>query len=620
MSGAFGIVDGQRRPETTTLLQAMAEWLRLRPWYSVQYHADAEVGAGLGQVNIGLFSCEQQPVYSPDGNLWGCFFGELYNSQELHRQVNETPGGGESLAHLMLSLYQLHGADFVRELDGQFVLAIWDGERGRLILANDRFGLYPLYYTHYDRKLLFAPEVKGILADPSFERSLNLTALAEFMRFQRLLGAKTFFEELNLLPYGSCLLFEPGTDTLSVEHYWDFDQTPAWPAGAGFDEAVMETGRLLRRAVNLRADGDLRIGVYLSGGLDSRTVLGFVNRKHFPVTTITYGVPGCRDAIYAKQIARRLRSDHHFFPKTDGRWLVNMVDFHLEVTEGFTTFVHSHAGPTLEPVRDLIDVNLTGFNGDQLLGARAMQYSQDAANAPDDVAFAGHMYFYYNQRFCWPGITEAEEKFLYTPDFYPLMRDRAFESLAYELSKLNHFDQTRRLDYFNAIHQGSRLSHLNLIYQRAFFEARYPFVDNQLMDFVHSMPVEFRLNDRLYLAVLNREIPQVTWIPRDTDEKLLTDKRLIREAHGLWQRVRRRALGRVTRMIHGDPENWLRYDARQWAEGILFDRRTLERGIFNPAFLRSIFDRHMSGREIHTIGKLAPIITLEMMLRRFYDN
>ncbi len=620
MSGVFGIVDRERRPEVATLLQAMAERLKLRPWYAVQCHADPAAGVGLGQVNIGLFSHERQPARHLEGSLWGCFFGDLYNADVLRRQVGEAAGVGESLADLILSLYRLQGMDFVRGLDGQFVLAIWDGERGCLTLANDRFGLYPLYYAHYDGKLLFAPEVKGILADSSFEKQLNLTALAEFMRFQRLLGDKTFFEGITLLPYGSLLQFEPGTDILHVEHYWDFDQTPAWPAGADFDEAVAETGRLLRRAVNVRADGGLRVGVYLSGGLDSRTVLGFIDRRHFPVTTITYGVPGCRDAIYAERIARRVGSDHHFFPQPDGRWLVDLVDFHLEVTEGFTTFVHSHAAPTLEPARGLMDVNLTGFNGDQLLGARGVQYAHNAVNAPDDVAFVGQMFYCLNQRFCWPGITEAEEKLLYTPEMYPVMRDRAFESLVRELSKFSRFDRVRQADYFLAIHQGSRLSHLNLVYQRAFLEVRYPFVDYQLMDFVHSVPVEYRLNDRLYLAVLNREIPKVTWVPRDTDERLLTDRRLIREAHGLWQKVRRRTFGRASRKIHEDPENWLRYDAREWAERILFDRRTLERGIFNPAFLRSIFERHMSGREIHTIGKIAPIITFEMMLRRFYDN
>jgi asparagine synthase (glutamine-hydrolysing) len=177
----------------------------------------------------------------------------------------------------------------------------------------------------------------------------------------------------------------------------------------------------------------------------------------------------------------------------------------------------------------------------------------------------------------------------------------------------------QRLGFFNAIYQGARLSNMNLVYQRAFFEVRYPFCDYALSDYVNSMPDDFRLNDRLYLSVINREIPEVTWVPRDTDELLLTDHRLVRGAHGLWQKVRRRVLGRRLRKTHEDPEGWLRRDLRDWAEELLFNQRTLDRGFFNPAFLRSIFERHMSGREVHTIGKIAPIMTLEMMLRRYYD-
>jgi len=134
------------------------------------------------------------------------------------------------------------------------------------------------------------------------------------------------------------------------------------------------------------------------------------------------------------------------------------------------------------------------------------------------------------------------------------------------------------------------------------------------------MPPEYRLHDRLYLDVINREIPAVTWVPRSTDGRLLVNRRFIRQAHGLWQAVRQRVTREHHRIIHEDPEGWLRRDLRDWAEELLFDPRTLARGIFSPVFLRSIFERHMSGHEMHTIGKIAPIMTYEMMLRRFYDE
>jgi asparagine synthase (glutamine-hydrolysing) len=621
VSGVFGVVESRRQSNVERLLVAMGETMTHRDWYVVETAADAPRGLGLGRIGIGIFNREPQPVCSEDRSLIVFLSGELYNTSGLRRDL-ESKGyrfRDDSDPELILRLYEEGGAQSICHLDGVFVLALWDGKRGGLLLANDRLGLVPTYYAHYDGKLVFAPEVKGILADPCFKKKLDLTGTAQFFRFQRLLGDHTFFEGLHLLPYASLLRFDQASNTVEVSHYWDFGQIPAWPDGATFEDAVVETGRLLRRSVEVRTRGDCRLGVYLSGGLDSRTVLGMASQIRPPIASLTYGLPDCRDACYAKRIARRVGSPHHFFPLTDGRWVRDQVGFHLEVTEGFVTWTHGHAATTLLPARDLMDVNLTGHRGDGLLGARALGYARDIVGALDDVDFVARMYHHLTQDFSWPGCTEAEAKLLFSETFYSQVRDLAFQSLSRELSRLDGFDYARRLDFFNAIHQGSRLSNMNLVYQRAFLEVRYPFCDYALAEFVSSMPVEYRLGDRLYLAVINREIPEVTWVPRDTDERLLTDRRLVREAHGLWQKVYRRVTGRRRRKIHEDPEGWLRHDLRDWAEELLFDPRTLARGIFNPAFLQSIFERHMSGREVHTIGKIAPIMTYEMMLRRFFD-
>ncbi|MFZ5917163.1 MAG: asparagine synthetase B family protein [Chloroflexota bacterium] len=621
MSGVFGIVDSKKR-SLASQLQRMAGRLCLQEWHHAQTWADENAGVGLGQAHIGLFASETQPWHSDDGQIAVVFFGELYYTGSLRRQLDSEGYGSQngSDAELVLRLYQARGERFIHDLEGVFVLAIWDGRQQRLLVANDRFGLIPTYYAHYDGILTFAPGVKGILADATLETPLDLTALAQFMRFQRLLGDRTFFQGLRLLPYGSLIRFDRSNNSLEVAHYWDFDQIPTWPSDATFQDAVAETGRLLRQAVEARTQGAEQVGVYLSGGLDSRTLAGFASQKRSPIVTLTYGVPHCRDAHYAARIARRIGSHHHFLPLTNGRWVRDEAAFHLEATEGFITWTHSHAAPTLRPARDLMDVNLSGFGGDQVLGGRALYYAPLLRTAPDDMAFDCQFFSYLNQSFSWPGITEAEEHCLYTPTINSQIAGQAWHSLREEIERLRRFPYDQLADIFMTIHQGIRLSNLNVVYQRAFFEARYPFYDYQLVDWVYSMPMDFRLGDRLYLAVLNREIPEVTWVPRDTDELLLTDRQTIRQAHGLWQKVRRRLAGQQRSIIHEDPEGWLRRDLRDWAETLLFDPRTLERGIFEPAFLRSIFERHMSGKELHTIGKIAPIMTYEMMLRRFFDG
>lgn len=595
--------------------------MSLHEWTTSQTWVDPEAGVGLGQTNIGLFATDAQPLSSEDGSVLAVFFGELYYTESLRRQLSAEGHvlRSRSDTELILCLYLARGESFVQEIEGVFVLAIWDQQSRRLLVANDRFGLIPSYYAHYKGRLLFGPRVKAILSDPDFEKRLNLVGMAQFLRFQRLLGDTTFFDGIHLLPYASLLQFDLRTGSLKLDHYWDFDQISNWPNGASFDEAVVEAGRLLRQAVEERLQGEYQTGVYLSGGLDSRVLLALASQIKAPIPSLTYGVPDCRDAYYAGRIARRVKSPHHFFPVSDGRWIPEQAPIHLAITEGFITWTHSHAATTLQSGRAIMDLNLTGFNGDQLLGARAIEHAVATHNAVNDLDFAARLYGHFASDFSWPGLTEGEARLLFAEDFYPKIRDLAFDSLIELLAGLHFEPLGRRLEYLTAIQQGSRLSNLNVVFQRAYFEARYPFCDYALIDYVYSMPTSFRMADRLYLALINREVPEVTWIPRDTDQRLLTDRKLIREAHGLWIKARRRLIRERRFTLHEDPENWLRHDLREWAEGILFDPRTLNRGFYDPAFLHTLFERHMSGRDLHTVGKLAPIMTYEMMLRAFHD-
>ncbi|HEB64709.1 MAG TPA: asparagine synthetase B family protein [Chloroflexi bacterium] len=619
MSGVFGLISTRHKP-ALSLLERMGERCALHPWFRVNTWREGD--AALGQVNIGLFSAGEQPAQR--GPIHAVFFGQLHNAEALRREAERAQGSpvpaGE--AALIAALYALHGADFPARLEGVFAAAVWDAEGGELLLANDRYGLLPHYYAHFGGRLAFAPQMAALSTLPGFHKELDLDAVADFIRFQRLLGDKTFFTGIRLLPYGSLLRYRPAEDRLEIAHYWDFDHTPAW-SGASFEEAVEETARLLENAVAKRLRSPFRAGVYLSGGLDSRTILGFAERLGKRLPSVTYGHPRSRDVQYGLRIARRLHSPNRFFPQTDGRWMEQFAPQHLRAIEGQQAFLHAHASITLGPVREqsIMQVNLSGFNGDQLVGGRAITYAANATQAPDDTAFLALWYHNLNQRFSWPGITEAEEKLLYTPSWHLRMRERSFESLKEALRPFANFSPPRRVDYFSAIHQGARLSNLNVVYQRGYFEACYPFYDYALMDYIHSMPVEYRLHDRLYLAVITRAIPKVTWIPRESDGQLPTARRMRRAAYGLGQKIwRRTPFFREQQILHGDPEDWLRNDLRQWAADILFDERTLQRGIFSPDFLRSIYARHMGGHEQWTIGKIAPLITLEMMLREFFDG
>ena len=182
-----------------------------------------------------------------------------------------------------------------------------------------------------------------------------------------------------------------------------------------------------------------------------------------------------------------------------------------------------------------------------------------------------------------------------------------------------------RGEYFYIRNHCGRLTQNLVTFARSHIEVRFPFFDYDLFDFLYSIPALLRGCQTLYRAVIEREIPRLARIPYDYDEFLPTPRPLIRSIYALPTKLKRRFnrhLGPIfpeRPTLYADYENYLRGELRDWAEEILFDRRTAERGIFNPAFLRTLMDRHLSGLEEWTIGKIAPIMTYEMMLRRFYD-
>jgi asparagine synthase (glutamine-hydrolysing) len=172
-----------------------------------------------------------------------------------------------------------------------------------------------------------------------------------------------------------------------------------------------------------------------------------------------------------------------------------------------------------------------------------------------------------------------------------------------------------------------RLTHYYAVFYRSAIEVRYPFLDYAFFDFVCSLPPEIRLGsgERLYRELLSRDLPELTRIPIDKDECLPTNRRWVRAAHAAGQRVKR-AINRHVHPVfpqretlYADYEGYLRTDLREWAQDLLFGPRSLERGIFSRQYVESIWKRHQSGRELHTIGKIAPLMSYEMMLRRLYD-
>jgi len=363
-------------------------------------------------------------------------------------------------------------------------------------------------------------------------------------------------------------------------------------------------------------------GVYLSGGVDSRVILGLIDRDKFPITTITFGQQGCRDVVYAQEIATKVGTEHHYFEFPDGKWVEDFVDSHLELTEGFHSWIHAHGISILDQVRPLIDVNLTGFGG----GQSAMDWEDLALlQAQDDVAFSCRLFYLLSQKTTWPSINDVEERFLFSPRISSQMDGLAFESFRSELAKFNYLPYEQRAACFALCNPDRRLFQYYTVFHGAHFEQRFPFYDYRYFEFVYALPPEMLFNRRLRRAIILRFTRSLARIPYDKDNLPITGRKASRISARLIQRSKSFVNRYVAPVfpeyatLHADYENWLRNELRDWGESILLSERTRWRDIFDAEFLRSLWRRHQSGLEVHTIGKIAPIMTYEMMLRRFWD-
>jgi asparagine synthase (glutamine-hydrolysing) len=279
---------------------------------------------------------------------------------------------------------------------------------------------------------------------------------------------------------------------------------------------------------------------------------------------------------------------------------------------------------TLPLARELMDVNLTGWDGGTLMG-HADSIEPLQITAVDDSAFLTRLFYLFNQRFTWPSITEAEENLLYCPPIRHQLQGMAFDSFKSEITPYLNYRNDIRGEYFYIDNHVRRLTQNFVVFTRSYVEVRIPFFDYDLFEFLYSLPSHIRADRMLHRAMIQREMPRLAYIPYDKDEIVPTTNPLIRGIQAETVKFKRRVNRHIAKIfpdrhsLYADYEEYLRTDLREWAERILYDKKTEERGIFNPSFLQSLMKRHLSRLEEWTIGKIAPLITYEMMLRRFYD-
>jgi asparagine synthase (glutamine-hydrolysing) len=324
-----------QEPVERELLSRMMDLIRHRgPDGSGEYRS-GPVGLGHRRLSIIDLNTGDQPMSNEDGTVWVVYNGEIYNFLELRSELQARGHKFKSTTdtEVIVHLYEEIGEECVVRLRGMFAFALWDERKQLLLLARDRVGIKPLYFTETGKALLFASELKSILADPSVECRINPCAIDRFLTFYYLPGSETLFEGILKLGPGHYLIARNGK--LALRQYWDLKFEVGHPH-LRFEEAVEELRGLLRRTVKDHMISDVPVGVLLSGGVDSTGILRYaVEQTDKPIHTFTIGFDGhgfADERPYARLASEKYRTLHQEITMTaeDFRGFLPRYIWHME--------------------------------------------------------------------------------------------------------------------------------------------------------------------------------------------------------------------------------------------------------------------------------------------------
>ena len=344
---------------------------------------DAEWGVALGFRRLSIIDVSpagHQPMVSVSGRYVATFNGEIYNFEDLRRELQEAGVApafrGHSDTEVMLAAFEAWGVEAaVKRFNGMFAVVLWDRTLRRLQLFRDRMGVKPLYYGFAGRTFLYGSELKALRRHPDFAGAIDLGALHLFMRFLYVPAPFSIYEGIRKLMPGTILTFDPATGQTETTVYWSMAETAARGLGHRFqgseEEASVEVERLLRDAVRLRMIADVPLGAFLSGGIDSSLITALMQaQSSSPVRTFTIGFTedAYDEARYAAAVARHLGTDHTELTMTPDD-VVNVIPKLVSMYD--EPFADSSQIPThlvAMLARRHVTVSLSGDGGDELFG------------------------------------------------------------------------------------------------------------------------------------------------------------------------------------------------------------------------------------------------------------
>ena len=578
-----------------------------------------DVSLGMRRLSIVDLETGRQPVFNEDGTIAVVFNGEIYNHAELRAEL-EAAGHRFQTHHsdteVLVHLYEQYGDDFLHRLNGMFAIAIWDSNRKRLLLARDRAGIKPLYFTAVAGRLIFGSEVKALLQHPMVRREPDFAALYHYFSFKNIPAPWSAFKGIEQLRPGERAVFEGGKFIRDTWWRIKFAENAAIKEG----DAVAHIAGLLEDSVRLRMRADVPFGAYLSGGVDSSSVVALMSKiggnrvKTFSLVYADEVQHKAADQAFARKVARQFGTEHHEYVLTCDE-VTNSIDAVLDAFDEPFSGVTSTFFITRLIARH-VKVALSGDGADELFGsylphrlAQPLHYFQQLQGRLDSLTREERLSLapYHDQpeylaKTLALGDEAARRTSLYlwgdrakhdllTPKMLALSGAANTEHMIRDIYRESGTgDPLNRALYcdFRTLLPDQVLAFVDRLSMAHSVEVRPPFLDYRLMEYAATLPGALKIKQG-----------QGKYILKQAVRGLIPDEVIDRPKEGFVLPI----------------DQWLLNNLRDFVEDTLAPERLAMHGLIRSDKVRAILDAHYSKTANH-----GPRIWNLLMFQRWWEK
>ncbi len=604
MCGIAGIFHFDNQSVSPVILKNMTDAIAHRGPDGEGQWIDGPVGLGHRRLAVlDLSPAGSQPMQSKNGQFILSYNGEIYNHLEIRSEL-EAKGyhfHSRTDSEVLLHAYAEWGMRCLTRLNGMFAFAIWDTKKKRMVLARDRYGIKPLYYSLQGNVLRFGSEQKAILADGGFKSNLNKRALLEYFTFQNIFTDQTLLEGISLLPAGHFIVVDPAKEKkIRVHQFWDFNfREPEQKASV--EEYREELDRLFKQAVNRQLMTDVELGSYLSGGIDSGAITAIASESYPYMKTFTCGFDlnsasgielSYDERARAERMSYHCKTEHYemVLKAGDMERVMPELAYYLEEPRVGQSYPNYYAA---QLASKFVKVVLSGAGGDELFGGYPWRYYRAVVNS--DFEDYVDKYYMFWQRL----IPNSVIKDVFRPIWGDVddvwTRDIFRDVFRHHMPKL-----TRPEDYINhsLYFEAKTFLHGLLVVEDKLsmahgLESRVPFLDNDLVDFAMQCPVELKLNNLSDVVRVNEnEVGNKT---KNYFQKTKDGKQIVRDT---MKKYMPEEISSAEKQGFSAPDaSWFKGESIDFVKEKLMDDHAKIYKYLDRSSVKELVNKHLEGKE-----------------------